>query len=51
MTVTITCPWCEEDDAMLFADFADPETASMCCAACGTSVALVEEPDKLNLAA
>jgi ribosomal protein S27E len=49
--VTITCPWCDEDEALSLADFADPE-ASFTCLACGTAVALIEDtPAFLELAA
>ena len=48
---TITCPWCEEDQAVAFAMLDEPQ-ASFTCAECGTSVAFVVEPPKpLDLAA
>jgi hypothetical protein len=49
--VTITCSWCEEDEVLSLADFADSE-ASFTCLTCGTAVALVEDaPAFLELAA
>lgn len=48
--VTITCPWCEEDGLVLFAEL-EARDASFTCAECGTSVELVDEPPTLELAA
>ena len=48
--VTITCPWCQEAEAVSLADIAEPETA-FTCLDCGTTVVLIEEAAKLELAA
>ncbi len=49
--VTVTCPWCEEDDLIAWADAQEAE-ASFTCAECGTSIAFVDEPAiALDLAA
>jgi uncharacterized Zn finger protein len=48
--VTITCPWCEEESPLELARLAEPD-ASFTCAECGTTVAFVEEPVGLELAA
>jgi predicted RNA-binding Zn-ribbon protein involved in translation (DUF1610 family) len=48
--VTITCPWCQEAEAVRSADVAEPE-ASFTCQDCGTSVAFVAEVAVLELAA
>lgn len=41
--VKVTCPWCEEDALLAYAEFEEPE-AAFTCADCGTTVAFVEEP-------
>jgi hypothetical protein len=49
--VTVTCPWCEEDALLAFANLEEPE-AAFTCTDCGTTVAFVEEPAApLDLAA
>ena len=40
--VTGTCPWCEEDELLEWADGQEAE-ASFTCSECGTSIALVDE--------
>ena len=41
--VTITCPWCEEEALLAFAELRAAEI-SFSCAECGTSVSFVDEP-------
>jgi len=49
--VTITCPWCEEEDALELSSIVEPD-ASFTCADCGTTVQVVDEPAvALDLAA
>jgi len=48
--VTITCPWCEEEALLPFPELGEAEV-SFTCADCGTTVAFVEEPIALDLAA
>jgi predicted RNA-binding Zn-ribbon protein involved in translation (DUF1610 family) len=49
--VTIPCPWCDEDDILSLAELTETR-AAFTCPACGTTVALVEEPDtSLEMAA
>lgn len=48
--VTFTCPWCEEDSPLELTLLVEPG-ASFTCAECGTTVALVDEPTELDLAA
>ncbi len=40
--VTITCPWCTEDELMELADLAAAE-AGFTCPDCGTSVSYADE--------
>ena len=42
--VTITCPWCDEDELFRLADLAPPGM-ELVCPACGTAVILAMEPD------
>ena len=49
--VVFTCPWCEDDGLLAFAELEESET-SFTCAECGTTVAFVDEPNvALDLAA
>jgi len=48
--LTITCPWCQEETAVEPADIAEPATC-FTCSDCGTTVAFVDEPAALELAA
>jgi transcription elongation factor Elf1 len=49
--VTITCPWCEEDEVSAFAQLQESE-AVFVCVDCGTTIAFVAEaPAVLELAA
>ena len=49
--VTITCPWCEEDELFAWLALAQPE-ATFTCSECGTSVSFEDEVDPaLELAA
>lgn len=49
--VTISCPWCDEDQPLTLADFVDLK-ASFTCRDCGTSVLVPAEPEPaLELAA
>ena len=49
--VTISCPWCHEDESFALTDLDEPE-ATFTCPDCGTSVLFVEEPTApLDLAA
>jgi hypothetical protein len=41
--LTIPCPWCDELEQLPLADITDPGPLFV-CSACGTSVAIVEEP-------
>ena len=41
--VTITCPWCEQQEQVQF-DIMDGAETSFTCPECGTSVEFVEEP-------
>jgi hypothetical protein len=41
--VTITCPWCDEDEPIALTLVTEPE-APFTCPDCGTTVDLVEEP-------
>ncbi len=48
--IAVTCPWCAEDALLALVRLLDE--ADFTCGACGTIVALVEEPrDVLDLAA
>jgi transcription elongation factor Elf1 len=40
--VTITCPWCEEDELFAWLALAQPE-ATFTCAECGTSISFEDE--------
>jgi len=40
--LTITCPWCEQDEPLELGTF-DEADASFVCADCGTSVTFVDE--------
>jgi hypothetical protein len=44
--LTITCPWCDEPEQLPPAEIMDPGRP-FTCSACGTSVAIVEEPERL----
>ena len=49
--VTISCPWCHEDESFALSDDDEAE-ASFTCPDCGTSVVFVEETTAaLDLAA
>jgi transcription elongation factor Elf1 len=49
--VTITCPWCDEDELYAWLELAQPE-AAFTCAECGTSIRFEEETaEGLELAA
>jgi endogenous inhibitor of DNA gyrase (YacG/DUF329 family) len=48
--IDIDCPWCQEEVQLPFPELREPE-ASFICAECGTSVAFVDEPLELDLAA
>ena len=48
--VLMTCPWCEEDALLALRELQEAE-ASFTCPECGTTVAFVEEPVALDLAA
>lgn len=49
--VTITCPWCDEDQPLTLADVVAVE-ASFTCPDCGTSVLVSADPEPaLELAA
>lgn len=49
--VTISCPWCDEDESLALAKLQEAE-AAFTCADCGTQVTFVEEPTtRLELAA
>ena len=41
--VTMTCPWCEQDEPVAF-DAATDLEVDFTCPDCGTSVCFVEEP-------
>ena len=41
--VTVTCPWCDEEEMLALAELQASE-ASFDCAECGTSIAFVDEP-------
>ena len=41
--VTLTCPWCDEEEALSFPALEEPET-SFTCPDCGTSVRIVDVP-------
>ena len=41
--VTITCPWCEQDEPFELMSFLEPEV-TFSCPDCGTSVQFVAEP-------
>jgi hypothetical protein len=50
--VTLPCPWCDEQATLTLVELTEEDSASFTCAACGTSVSLVEEPlPALDLAA
>ena len=49
--VTLTCPWCDEEEILSFAALEEPDT-TFSCPDCGTSVRLVDAPSvDLDLAA
>lgn len=43
--LTIPCPWCDELEQLPLADITDPGLP-FTCSSCGTSVAIVEEPER-----
>jgi len=49
--VTLTCPWCDEEEVLSFAALDEAE-ATFTCPDCGTSVRIVDAPAaELDLAA
>ena len=49
--VTITCPWCDEDELYTWLSMAEPE-ASFTCSDCGTVIEFADEAaPALDLAA
>lgn len=41
---TIACPWCESDQSVAMAIFAEGMDEPFICAECGTTVLFVDEP-------
>ena len=41
--VTVTCPWCDEDELLALVELQETGT-SFTCDECGTSIAFVDEP-------
>ena len=48
--VTITCPWCDEDELYAWLALAEP-VGEFTCSVCGTSIDFADEAPPLELAA